>query len=248
MGTSKSYGGIKGNPNWTHLKSSVSRACDTGSIPKYKLSNVASNFAKLLGGSNYGGRGQSKIGGRAGIKTAQKLGGFLSSVKSSDLRSALAGVGFDTSDIGQIKVKEVINFLLEYCAGVAASLDEVASKAAEKQLLEEIESNAKTFEDLERNFKEKIQDYGIEELLIRFFAYYIYEHLSIDFYEKLIEDKGKVATANFFNQLKDFLFEKLKNISQRRDLSRIDWISDDGNTLVENIFEDTLKEFENYES
>ena len=180
MGTSKSYEGAKSNPNWPPLSGSVTRACDTGTISNNSLSNVASNFAKLLGGSNYGGRGRSKIGGRAGIRTAQRLGGFLGDVKSYGFRSALSGIGFDVTDT--TKPNEAINYLLEYCAGVASSLDETAAKAAEKQLLEEIGSEAKDFEGLARNFDEKIEEYGIEELLVKYYAYYIYEHLSIDFY------------------------------------------------------------------
>lgn len=246
MGTSKSYDGIKGNPNWSHLSGSVTRACDTGSISNNSLNSVLSNFTKLFGGSNYGGRGQSKIGGRAGIRTAQKLGGFLSDVKSKGFGFAITGIGFDITNT--TKANDVINYLLEYCAGVAASLDETAAKAAEKQLLDEIGSEAKTIEELEKNFEDKIKEYGIEELLIRYYSYYICEHLSIDFYEKLIKKKGKTATSNFFTQLKNFLFERVKNISRKRDLSKINWNGREGDELVKNIFEDTLKAFENYES
>lgn len=246
MGTSKSYEGAKGHPNWSQLSSSVTRACDTGTISNYSLSNVTSNFAKFLGGSNFGGRGKSKNGGRAGIKTAQRLGGFFSDVKSKGFRSALFGIGFDLTDAS--KPNEAINYLLEHCAGVASSLDETAAKAAERQLLEEIGSEAKDFEELAKNFEEKIEEYGIEELLIKYYAYYIYEHLSIEFYEKLIEEKGKAATSNFYMQLKRFLVEKVKNIARKRDLSKVDWVSKESNELVKNIFEDTLKAFENYES
>ncbi len=245
MGTSKSYEGAKGHPNWSQLSVSVTRACETGTISDNSLGNITFNFAKFLGGSNFGGRGKSKIGGRAGIKTAQKLGGFLSDVKTKGFRYALSGIGFDASDT--TKPNEAINYLLEYCAGVASTLDETAAKAAEKQLLEEIGSDAKNFEELAKSFEEKIEEYGIEELLIKYYAYYIYEHLSIDFYEKLIEEKGKAATSNFYMQLKKFLVEKVKNIARKRDLSMIDLTSKEGDVLVKNIFEDTLKAFENYE-
>jgi hypothetical protein len=40
----------------------------------------------------------------------------------------------------------------------------------------------------------------------------------------------------------------VKNISRNRDLSKIDWPGKEGDELVKNIFEDTLKEFEDYES
>ena len=160
MGTSKSYEGAKGNPNWSQLSGSVTRACGAGFISSNSLSNVASNFAKFLGGSNLGGRGKSKIGGRAGIRTAQKLGGFLSDVKTKGFRSALSSIGFDVTDT--TKPNEAINYLLEYCAGVASSLDETAAKAAERQLLEEIGSEAKNFEELAKSFEEKIEEYGLE--------------------------------------------------------------------------------------
>jgi hypothetical protein len=245
MGTSKSFEGISGNPNWSKLSRSVTIACDSGKISNTSLNTVASNFSKLIGGSNYGGRGLSKIGGTAGIRTAQRTGRFLNNVKTAGLIPALSGIGFEVTST--TKPTDILFFVLEYCAGVAATLDETASKAAEKQLLEEIVSDAKTFEELEQNFRDKIEEYGIEELLIRFYAYYIYEHLSIDFYEKLIVNKGRRATTNFFKQLKNFLLERLKNVSRKRDLSKINWPGNEGEELVKNIFEDTLKEFENYE-
>lgn len=125
---------------------------------------------------------------------------------------------FNTTN--QTKPNEVINYLLEHCAGIAASLDEVAAKAAERQLLEEIGNEAKDFDELAKNFEGTIEEYGIEELLIKYYAYYIYEHLSIEFYEKLIKEKGKIATSNFYTQLKKFLVEKIKNITRSRGLCR----------------------------
>lgn len=240
MGTSKAYNG-KGTPNWSKLSGSVTTSCGTGKISDKKLNSVISNFVDFLGGSNYGGRGNSKIGGRAGIRTAQILGGFLSNVKFKGFRGALSGIGFDCRDRD---ANDAINYLLEYCAGVASSIDETAAKEAERQLLKEIGSEAKTLEELEKNFEAKIEEYGIEELLIRYYAYYIYEHLSVGFYEKLIKEKGKTATDNFYIQLRNFLIEKMKNVSRNRDLSKVQWNGSDGDTLVKNIFEDTLKAFE----
>jgi hypothetical protein len=48
--------------------------------------------------------------------------------------------------------------------------------------------------------------------------------------------------------LKDFLFEKVKNISKNQDLSKIKWNTEQGERIVKNIFEDTLKAFEGYEN
>jgi len=246
MGTSQSYSGYKKNPNWGPLSLSMTLACDDGVIPYYKLARVADRFVKLIGGSSIGGRGRSKIGGQAGIRTAKKIGSFFGDINKKGFSQALINTGFKYD--GTQTPDVIINHILEYCAGVASTIDETAAKEAERKLLDEISSEAQNFEELEKNFQDKINEYGIEELLIKFFTYYIYEHLSIDFYEKLIKDKGKSKCGNLYRQLKEFLFEKVKNISKKMDLSKIDWNSNDGDRLVKNIFEDTLKAFEGYEN
>jgi hypothetical protein len=40
----------------------------------------------------------------------------------------------------------------------------------------------------------------------------------------------------------------MKNVSRNRDLSKVQWSGSDGNTLVKNIFEDTLIAFKDYEN
>lgn len=246
MGTSQAYSGFSKNPNWRPLSSSLTNACHDGIITKSNLSRITSRFVNLLGGSAIGGRGGSKIGGKAGIRTSKKFGGFLGEIKTKGFSQALINSGFVYD--GTQTANDVINHLLEYCAGVAASLDDTAAKEAERKLLEEISSGAQTFEELEKNFQAKMEVYGTEELLIKYYGYYIYEHLSIDFYEKLIKDKGKDKCGNLYSQLKDFIFERIKNISKKMDLSKIDWNSENGDRIIKNIFEDTLKAFEDYEN
>ncbi|MDM8161342.1 hypothetical protein GQR60_17125 [Labilibaculum sp. A4] len=246
MGTSQAYSGFSKNPNWGPLSDSITRACDDGKISTEKLAKITSRFVNLLGGSNIAGRGGSKIGGKSGIRTAQKIGGFFGDISTVGFSQALVNSGFDYD--GSQSPNDLINHLLEYCAGVAATIDDTAAKEAERQLLCEILAEAKDFQELERNFQEKIEEYGIEELMVKYYALYIYEHLSIDFYEKLIKDKGKSKCGNLYRQLKDFLFEKVKNISRNSDLSKIQWNGEEGDRMVKNIFEDTLKAFEGYEN
>lgn len=242
MGTSQSYSGITGNPNWSKLSRQITTTCGNGSINQINLQKIASAFVSLLGGSNVGGRGGSSVGGKAGIRTARKIGDVFSKISREGFSYALSSSGF--VDDGNKTPNDVINHLLEYCAGVASTLDDTAAKEAERKLLEEICAEAKTLKDLEQNFKKIFDDNDIQELLIKYYAYYIYEHLSIDFYEKLVKEKGKDKCGNLFKQIKDFLFEKIKNISQKIDLSKIKWTLEEGDRIVKNIFEDTLKAFE----
>ena len=68
-----------------------------------------------------------------------------------------------------------------------------------------------------------------------------------DFYEKLIKEKGIRETEGFYKDLKDYILEKTKTTSKHRDLRKVDWNTDYGKRLMQEIFRDTLKAFEDYE-
>ena len=244
MGTSKAYGGLKGNPTWSPLSSTVTRAVNGGHPTKGSLGSVMSHAVAHLGGSHGASSGGSNTGGRAGIRTARQLGTFIGNVQNYGFTQALdliAG-GIEIEDANQ-----AINVILEHCAEQAGILDEIAAKAAMRDLLEEIGADAETIEELGEGFEAAIKDFGSEELLVKYFGYYLYEHLCTNFYEKLIKEKGIRETEGFYRDLKDYIVEKTKTTSKHRDLKKVDWQSEYGKGLMQEIFWDTLKEFENYE-
>lgn len=197
-----------------------------------------------MGGSHGASSGRSSTGGRAGVKAAQRLGSFIGNVQNNGFSNALnliaGGLEIEKAD-------QAINFILEHCVENAGLLDEVSAKAAMRDLLVEIGAEAETIEGLGDKFTEAIKDYGAEELLVKYFGYYMYQHLCTDFYEKLIKEKGIRETDIFYKDLKDYIIEKTKTTSKHRDLRRIDWTLDYGKGLIQEIFCNTLKEFESYE-
>ncbi len=244
MGTSKAYGGLKGNPTWGSLSSTVTRSVNGGHPTKSSLGSVMSHTVSHVGGSHGASSGGSSTGGRAGVRAARQLGAFIGNVQNYGFTQALDLIsgGVEIEDANQ-----AINVILEHCAEQAGILDEIAAKAAMRDLLEEIGAGAETLEDLGDGFDAAIKDFGAEELLVKYFGYYLYEHLCTDFYEKLIKEKGIRETEGFYKDLKDYIAEKTKTTSKHRDLRKIDWQSDYGKELMQEIFRDTLKEFENYE-
>ncbi|RZJ32991.1 MAG: hypothetical protein EOO18_09465, partial [Chryseobacterium sp.] len=77
MGTSKSYSAsIKGQPQWGNLSGAVTSSCDGNVVASSTLGNIVSKYVSVIGGSGRAGRGASKIGGRAGIRTAKNIGAF----------------------------------------------------------------------------------------------------------------------------------------------------------------------------
>lgn len=249
MGTSKSYSAsIKGQPQWGNLSGSVTSNCGNGNVTPQNLANILSRYVDVIGGSGAAGRGNSKIAGRAGIRTAKNLGHFLGEFVNSggSIQTAFNAAGITGLD-GK-PLNEVINQLIEHCTGPASTIDDVSAKAASQKILEELASNAQTIEELQNNLQEVLSRDSLEDILNRYFSYYIFEHLSIMFYEKLVVEKGKTDCDDLFRQIKDYISEKLRNLNKTNPLDRIDWNSPNADRLIKNIQEDVLKIFEGYDS
>jgi len=248
MGTSKSYSAsIKGQPQWGNLSGAVTSSCDGNVVASSTLGNIVSKYVSVIGGSGRAGRGASKIGGRAGIRTAKNIGAFLGAFNSSggNIREALTQVGLP--GLENLPLNEVIDRLLEHCTGPSSTLDDVAAKAASQMILEELVGDAQTIEEWQDYLTKALDSETLEEVIERYFGYYIFEHLSVMFYEKLIVDKGKSECEGLFKQIKDYVFEKIKNMNKTNPLKNINWSGEDADRLVKNIQEDVLKVFEDYE-
>lgn len=248
MGTSKSYKAtVQGQPQWGELSSSVTRSCNVGDISQDNLSRILGNYVNVIGGANSSGRGKSKIAGRSGIKTAKKLGGFIGSYIASggDLSHTLSQTGL--TDLTGKSVEDVVNHLIEYCSGPASTIDDRAAKEASRKLLEEIASNANTIEELQEKFENTVDQETLEELMIKYFGYYVLEHLSVMFYEHLVKKKGKPECSNLFRQIEAYIIERLDEMNRTNPLNDINWGSNDADRLIKNIQQDVLTVFENYE-
>lgn len=248
MGTSKSYSAsIKGQPQWGNLSGAVTSSCDGNVVASSTLANIISKYVSVIGGAGRAGRGNSKIGGRAGIRTAKNIGAFLGAFSSSggNISEALTQVGLP--GLENLPLNEVVDRLLEHCTGPSSTLDDVAAKAASQMILEELVGDAETIEEWQDYLKESLDSETLEEVIERYFGYYIFEHLSIMFYEKLVVDKGKSECDGLFKQIKDYVFEKIKNMNKTNPLKNINWSGEDADRLIKNIQEDVLKVFEDYE-
>ena len=246
MGTSKSFSDVKKSmvPNWGTLSSSLTSNCDSSVLPAQKLQNIMGNLVSALGGASIGGRGGSKAGGRSSIKTAKKIGGVFSKFISSgnNIRETLESTGL--TDIDNKTVGDVINHLIEYCSGDATSIDDNAAKEATRLLLEELIGKADSIDDVQVSLEETFTSNTLEDLIIKYFGYYINELLSKWFYENLIRKKNESDCNNLFNQIKNFIVERVSDMHKKNPLQDLDWSSDDADRLIKNIQQDVLTVFE----
>jgi len=249
MGTSKSYSDTRRAmiPNWGDLSNTVTRSCADGNVTQDNLSNILGKYVIAVGGASNSGRGNSKIAGRSGIKTAKKLGGFIGGFVASggNLLQTLSQTGL--TDLTGKSVEDVVNHLIEFCSGPASTIDDRAAKEASRKLLEEIASNANTIEELQESLQNTVDRETLEDLMVKYFGYYVLEHLSVMFYEHLVIKKGKSECSNLFRQIEAFIIDRLDEMNKTNPLKKINWESDDADRLIKNIQQDVLTVFENHE-
>lgn len=246
MGTSKSFSDVKHSmvPNWGTLSSSLTTNCNSTPLPSHKLQSIMGNFVSALGGASTGGRGGSKVGGRSSIKTAKKIGGVFSTFINSgnNIRETLESTGL--SDIDNKSVGDVINHLIQYCSGSATSIDDNAAKEATRLLLEELMGQAESIDEVQILLEETFTANTLEDLIIKYFGYYINELLSKWFYENLIKNRSESDCNNLFSQIKNFIVERVGDMNKRNPLQNIDWSSHEADRLIKNIQQDVLTVFE----
>lgn len=246
MGTSKSFSDVKHSmvPNWSALSSSLTSNCDSTTLSSHKLQNIMGNFISALGGASTGGRGGSKAGGKSSIRTAKKIGRVFSKFISSgnNIRETLAFTGL--TDIDSKTVGDVINHLIEYCSGSATSIDDNAAKEATRLLLEELIGRAESIDEVQNLLEETFTSNSLEDIIIKYFGFYINELLSKWFYENLIKNKNENDCNNLFSQVKNFIIERVSDMHKRNPLQNVDWSSDEADRLIKNIQQDVLTIFE----
>ncbi|MHA8059029.1 hypothetical protein [Aquirufa nivalisilvae] len=247
MGTSKSFSDVKKSmvPNWGKLSSSLTTNCGSPNLPSDKLKIIMKNFVSTLGSASAGGSGVSNVGGKSSIRTAKKLGKLFANFIGSgyDIRDTLEFIGL--TDIDDKTVGDIINHLIEYCSGSATSIDDIAAKEATRLLLEEIIGQEKTIEEVENKLKDTFKDQeSLDEIIVKYFAYYINELLSKWFYENLIKKKNETDCNTLFNQIRNYIESNLLYLHKTNRLQNLDWSSEKADILIKHIQQDILTIFE----
>lgn len=270
MGTTQRIAnGVKKEPNWGNLTSSVTSAAkaiadleneeekDTptnekdleqqarrvNQLTKRRDNHVRSAFkwlAKIGGGSSNISSGKSAKIGKAGIKSTGKLVSFFAQTSSTGLEDALNQIGFG-SLVGKT-VRDVIDYLIAFCGNSSVGMDETASNEAIAEVLREIETEGDgTVENLEEIFKGYADTEKLSELLCKFFGVYIFEYLSERLEERLSQIRGEFVAKETFDCIKKDIQGRVTRLNDSRPVAKIDWAGQEGNREIEKIFESIIK-------
>ncbi len=241
MGTSSSY---SAPPSWRDLKTAVTRHANQRYADPETVGAVVRSFVNHNGGANgiaRGGGGGSGVakGGNAKA-TAARLGGFLADVGRLGLDRALQTAGW--GDLVGKPVKEVLRALIDRLGGESSTIDDVDARMALSALEKEYFDRAQTSEELEELMQAQVSN--LEHLLQEYFGLYLYEVFCRVFFERIVQRSGELRAYTVLGQIKDFIKQKLADLSVTRDLGKVDWSGDEGQALTTEVMESTLRVFE----
>ena len=250
--------GVTGEPNWPKVSLGVTTIAKTvqkeqqTQDPKQQQKlehrrerhsyNLVYNLLRAGGGRSTVSRGGSSTVGRAGLRSSRRLAGFLTNVGSAGLGEALRRIGL--TDLTGKSVQDIVDYLLVYCSDTSTGMDETAATAACNHLLNQIGLEAETLEVYEAQLQELVQGNGLVELLSLYFGYYLFEHLSQRFDEKISQMLGEAVCEQTFDDIKTDIIGRIKLLSLDIPLQNIDWSGEQGREITERIFNDILLIYE----
>ena len=244
MGTSKSYADVnkKNMPNWPELSRTVTRTCDGSTPTPDRTAGILRMYVEAIGGAGAASR-VSNRSRKAARKTAKNIASVLGIVQAGGgIRDVLSYTGL--SNIDGKTVEEIINHLIEFCSGPGSTVDDQAAKEASRILLEELMDSATDLNEIDTKLSQVFQTSDSEDLIIKYFAYYIYEHISIWFYDHLIKEKNQQDCESLFSHLRNFIVQRLGQLNKRNPLASVDWSSVGADQIISNIQRDVLTVFE----
>lgn len=198
------------------------------------------NLVKTGGGRQSITSGKSSSIGKAGLKSANRIAGLLSGVGTNGIEKTLTDLGFGS--LSGKSFKDVIDFLLIYCSESNQGMDETAANKASCEIMKELEvQSANDLTKFQEIVKELVDGKGLADTLCKFWGLYIFEHLSQRFEEKIQQQKGEDISRETFKIIKDDILGRVKVLNTKREVSKIDWKSQDGKKEIQNIFDSIIK-------
>ena len=234
---------------------------DTPSPTDIDIQGIVTDFVKINYGSSHGtsshrgGNGSSRRGNssrsdngrasaegtarrRAARNVARNIQGFFSSVANIGFKET-----FEQAGLGQLEgksVREIAYSLLDYLGGPSSTLDQADARKALTDLMGEIFHDLHSLEDVEEAMERISDGESFADMIRSFFGHYINAQFVSAFYERITARK---PGTQIFGKIRNFIRDAVKFKVRHQDVSRINWSGDQGQQIIDNIFQNTLEVF-----
>ena len=239
MGTSADY---SAPPNWGGLKGNVTRAGRNRLTPS-KAAQLLRDHISHNGGSRAIASGRGQLGsGDTAKRIARSFGGFVDQVADVGLAEALRQHGFQ--DLVGRSAQETLLGILSLCGGTDGSIDSVDARNAFSLTMDDLCGESATADDVEAVLGTLTDGVRMAELLMTFFAHYLFEQFCRVYFGQLIQKHGDQRAESFLDDIFDYIESRLQNQLVGQNAADIDWFGQDGEQLTTQIMQDTLAVFE----
>ncbi len=178
----------------------------------------------------------------AANQAAAVLGGFLSGISSGGLGESLRDMGL--SDLIGKSTSEVMRGFSNYLIGSTSLLDDGLVWEAFQDFQEEVAEQCETYEELDAALSRTTLLDSIDETLKRFFGFFIFRKFHRDFGERLLKACGtKQAARRTLQTVRDYIFEKLSQLTHGKDFGQVNWRGHEGVELAQQIQEKAWRIF-----
>jgi hypothetical protein len=262
MGTSASYPGPTGRnpllPPWAPPAGDREGEADgevetqlpeviPWSTPKSSLSRFATSLSRGSGNQGYlrsairdfvgsqGGSRSATRAARAGRASAQRLGGFLSSVVNNGATAAANSLGLQ-GFIGQ-DVDTLLEALVDRIAPAGALLEDSAARKATIQTLDELFLEYSVSEN-GLDALDALNAEDIKHAIQQCVANYIYTRL-VQVMSMRIELRSTDHLIQVENAVKDYIYPTVRlDLMDKADVLSIDWNGKEGHDFIERIYQE----------
>ena len=226
---------------------------ETPSADDTDIQEVVRDFVKVNYGSSQGSGssegGSSKggsSGGSAGTtarrqaarNVAQNIRGFFSSVANLGFREA-----FEQAGLGLLEgksVREIAYSLLDYLGGPSGTLDQIDARKALTDLMGEIFHDVHSPEDVEEAMEKRSHGESFADMIRSFIGHYIYAQFIRAFYERVT---ARRTGTQIFSKIRNYIRAAVKYEVRHQEVSKINWGGNQGQQIVDTIFQRTLRVF-----
>lgn len=233
MGTSSAYEAPTSN-DWPNLKAQVTRFARDGVT---SLSSEKDILQKFIRSNEEGSSGERS----SAQDTARRVGEFVSSVASLGLQHTLESYGL--SELVGEPVEHIIPAIVDKLGGPSSTLNDSDARNVLSKLMNELLGDLETPEQVEQSLEQVLAQKDLENLLSKFFGYYLYEQFCRVFYERLVNRVGRQNANSYLKSIFDTIEASLALKVSERDLSRVDWRGPEGQSLAGNILKETFEIF-----
>lgn len=244
MGTSKGYQAPTSG-EWPGLKrhvTSVARGLTNHEMSSDDISSMLKHYIRCNGGSRAIVHGHENLANDGSAQAvASSLAAFLISVRETGLCDTICD--HEKALRPRAPVAEIIVCLVDLIGGNADTLNRVDARNALSRLLIHLLRDANNPAEAEEVLSASADEAELQAILIRFFAYYIYEQFCRVFYERLAARIGVDEADQALVHILEYIHSVIRHLSLDVELADVNWNGKRGCQIAEQILLNTLEVF-----